>query len=88
MTKGSTGGVVDGDVGESEARSRVNRESLNRGVLNVEASDRRRSSQGVSVEELGLGLSSVRALSVPPFCTLSVDQVARRTLDNNVFSGY
>lgn len=78
-----TGGVVDGDVVEGEASGTVDRETLNGGVLDVQVVDGGRG-HGVGVEELGLRLAAVGALAVPPLRTVTVDNVARSTVDGDL----
>ena len=78
-----TGGVVDGDVVEGEASGTVDRETLNRGVLDVQVVDRGRG-HGVGSEEFGLLLATVGALAVPPLRTVTVDNVTRSTVDGDL----
>jgi hypothetical protein len=73
--------VVDSKVGDA-----VDAESLDRGVENVQALDVGVLKR-VCAEELGLGLSTVAALGVPPSLTLAVNRVTRGTLDEEVVSG-
>lgn len=71
-----TGRVVNGDAVESETASRVDGEGLDWGIQDVKTRDGGASLQGVSIEELGLGDSAVRALSVPPLGSISIELVS------------
>lgn len=62
----------------------VDRESLHRRARDIQASDPRRHSQGVGVEELRLDLASVGALSIPLAGTAAADKVSRSTCGNDV----
>jgi hypothetical protein len=86
VAKRVTGRVVDGDVLERQVGGAVDGEGLDRGVLNVEALDGGLL-QAVGVEELGLGDTTVGALTVPPLGTVSVDNVARGSGDSDVSTG-
>ena len=66
--------VVDGDLVEDQVIG-LHTESLDGGVLDVQAGDGR-VVQGVGVEELGLGLSAVGSLAVPPARSAAVDDMA------------
>lgn len=81
-----TSRVVNGDIRNGQASSTVNGKGLNWSVENVQAGDGGVSGQAVSVEELGLGLSSVGALSVPPLGTIAIQRVSRSAGYSNVFS--
>ena len=70
---GITVRVVDGDLVEDQVVG-LHTESLDRGVLDVQTGDGR-VVQGVGVEELGLGLSAVGSLTVPPACSAAVDDM-------------
>lgn len=59
---------------------------MDRGVENLETINRRCSSQGVRVEELRLGLSSVSSLSVPPLRSIAVQNMAAVARYNNVLA--
>lgn len=71
-------GIVNGDFVQGELASTVDAENLHRRVLDLQILD-----VGVdhlvSVEELGLRLAAVRALSVPPAGTVAVQDGARGT---------
>lgn len=41
----------------------------------------------MGIEELGLGLSTIGSLSIPPACTTSVNNISTRTGDDNIGSG-
>lgn len=41
----------------------------------------------MGVEELRLGLASVRALAIPPLGAVAINDVARRTSDSDIGSG-
>ena len=69
----STVGVVHGQSRDSESGGTVNAHKLNRGIFESEARNGGLG-QRVSIEELGLSLSSVRSLSVPPSGTIAVNQ--------------
>lgn len=84
-TLGITLAVVDGDVVEGQAVSQ-DTETLNGGVLDVQTADGR-VVQVVGVEELGLLLSAVGSLAVPPAGTATVDDMAGSAGDVNVASG-
>lgn len=83
---GITVGVVDGDVVEDQVVG-LHTETLDRGVLDVQAGDGR-VVQGVGVEELGLSLSAVGSLTVPPASTAAVDDMACFAGDMNVLAGH
>lgn len=85
-TQGVAEGVVHVDVVHSEVGDAVDAESLDGGVENVQVLDVG-VLEGVGAEELGLGLSAVAALGIPPSLTLTVNGVARGTLDEEVVSG-
>jgi hypothetical protein len=74
------------DVVNSKVGDAVDAEGLDGGVENVQALDVG-VLKGVGAEELGLLLSTVAALGIPPSLTLAVDRVARGTLDEEVVSG-
>lgn len=77
------GGVVDGDVVEGEVGGAVDAEALDGGVLDVQVGDGGLL-HGVSVEELGLSLSAVGALAVPPLGAVAVNDVSRGSLDGDL----
>lgn len=60
----------------------VDREGLNRRVLDVEPSDCR-VGQAVGSEELGLRLAAITSLAIPPIGSSSIDKVAARTTHLN-----
>lgn len=64
------------DVREGHVGRIVDAHHLDRSVLEDKASNRRRC-HFVGVEELGLRLSSVRSLSVPPQITITIDVCTR-----------
>ena len=80
-----TQAVVDGDVVEDQVVG-LNTETLDGGVLDVESGDGR-VVEGVGVEELGLLLSAVGSLAVPPAGTATVDDMAGFAGDVDVASG-
>lgn len=82
---GITLAVVDGDVVEDQVVG-LDTETLNGGVLDVKTGDVR-VVQVVGVEELGLLLSAVGSLAVPPASTATVDDMAGCAGDVNVISG-
>jgi hypothetical protein len=82
-TTAVTSRVVNGDGVESKLRGTVDGKGLDGSVLDVEAGDGRRL-HAVGVEELGLGLSTVRALAIPPLLTGTVDNMAGGTSDLKV----
>lgn len=81
-----TSGVVVGDVNDVEVGCRVDAHELNWRVLDVQALDGGLL-HGVGVEELGLGLATVRALAVPPLGAVAIDNVARGAGDGDVSAG-
>lgn len=81
---GITIAVVDGDVVEDQVVG-LDTETLNGGVLDVKTGDFR-VVQLVGVEELGLLLSAVGSLAVPPASASTVDNMAGCTGDVNVIS--
>ena len=74
--------VVDVHVLDLEVLRAVDGESLDRSVLDVEPGDDR-VGQAVGVEELGLGLATIGALSIPSLGTIAIDHGARRTSDGD-----
>lgn len=82
-----TSRVVIVYVDDVEVGGRVDAHELNWRVLDVQALDGGLL-QGVGVEELGLGLSRVGALAIPPLGTVAVNDVARGTSDSDVGSRY
>lgn len=87
VSEGGTGRVVNVDVGESKTGGTVDGEDLNWGVQDVDAVDDRFTLQGVGVEELWLGLSTVGSLTIPVLGSLTIKLAAGGTLDSNVSSG-
>lgn len=85
-TTGVAGRVVQVDIVDAKVGGAVDAESLDGSVLDTQSLDPG-VLKGVGVEELGLGLSTVAALSVPPLGTVSIDNVARGTLDGDGASG-
>jgi hypothetical protein len=77
--------VVDGDTVQDNVVG-LDAESLHGGVLDIEAGDSR-VIKVVGVEELGLGLAAVGALTVPPACTATVDGVVGCSANDDVGSG-
>lgn len=67
-----TGRVIERKSRDRQGRSIVNTHQLNGRILEREARDRRRR-QGMGVEELGLRHASVRALSIPPSRSVTVN---------------
>lgn len=80
-----TSRVVVGDVNDVEVGCRVDAHELNWRVLDVQALDGGLL-HGVGVEELGLGLATVRALAIPPLGAIAIDNVARGAGDGDVSS--
>lgn len=76
--------VVNGNVRDGKTLSRVDRETLDRSIDDVETRDLGRPLETVSVEELWLGLSSVGSLTIPPFGTIAVEFVTGSARDRNV----
>ena len=81
-----TSRIVDSDVSQGEISRAVNAKDLNRGILDGDSSDGRRL-QAVSVEELGLGLSAVGSLAIPPSASLTVEDRTRGTSHGDVCPG-
>jgi hypothetical protein len=81
-----SGRVVNVDVLKSKTRCTVDGEDLNWGVHNVETSDGRCALQGVGIEELWLGLSTVGSLSIPVLGSKTVELVAGGTSDDDISS--
>lgn len=87
MALASTILVVHGDIGDSKVGCAIDAHELDWRVLEVEARDGG-FLQAVSIEELGLGLSSVCSFSVPPSGTVTIDNVAGCTSNGNVSARY
>lgn len=77
--------VANGDTVQDNVVG-LDAESLHGGVLDIEAGDSR-VIKVVGVEELGLGLSAVGALAVPPARTAAVDGVVGCSTNDDVGSG-
>jgi hypothetical protein len=82
-----SGRVVNVDVLKSKTRCTVDGEDLNWGVQDVKTSDGRRALQGVGIEELWLGLSTVGSLSIPVLGSKTIELVAGGTSDGDISSG-
>lgn len=76
--------VVNGNMIQHEVISQ-NTKSLHGGIFDVETSDSR-VIQAVCIEELGLGLATVRAPGIPPAGSIAVDDMARFARDVDVLS--
>lgn len=80
-------GVVNRRVLDLQTLRVVDAVHLDGRVLDVEALDDRRALELVSVEELGLVDTAVRALAVPPAAAVTVDDMAVRARDLDVGTG-
>ena len=81
-----TSGVIDGYIGDVQV-VRLDAEALDGGVIDLEAGDGR-GVQLVGREELGLGLSTIAPLSIPPAGSVSVNLGTGFLLDLDVGSGH
>lgn len=79
-------GVVNRDVDDVQILGIVDGETLDRGVLDVQALDGR-AVELMGVEEFRLVLAAVGALAVPPFGSVAIDKMTARTLDGDVGTG-
>lgn len=84
-TLGVAQGVIEGNIINTQVGHSVDAECLNRSVKDVELGNLG-FLQRMSVEELGLGLSTVAALAVPPSRAVAINGVARGTVDDDVAS--
>lgn len=78
-------GVIQGNIVNAQVGHSVDAERLDGSVEDVELVNLG-FLQGVSVEELGLGLSTVAALAVPPSRAVAINGVARGTFNDDVAS--
>lgn len=79
--------VVNGDVCQSQIGRTIDTEDLHRGVLDIDALDRR-GSQVVGRKEFGLSLATVTSLSIPPAAAIAVQNGTTCALDRDIGSGY
>lgn len=81
-----TSGVIDGNISDVQV-VRLDAEALDGGVVDLEAGDGR-GVQLVGVEELGLCLSTIATLAIPPAGSVSVNLGTGCLLDFDVGSGH
>lgn len=87
VSEGVTGRVVDSDTRESKTRGRVDGENLDWGVQDLDVVDGGLALQGVSVEELWLGLSTVGTLAIPVLGSVTIENASGGTGNSDVSSG-
>ena len=79
-------GVVHRDVRHGEIGGSINTEDLNRGILDVDTLDRGRG-QVMGIEELGLRLAAIAALSIPPSAAVAIQDRTTLAFDGDIGSG-
>lgn len=74
--------VIDGHVGDGQTIGTVDADGLHRGILDMEVGDGGVDKR-MSVEEFGLGNTTVASLSIPPRGSVAVEVGASGSADLN-----